>query len=223
VDYTLSAHLFNTASPVQKVIAQSIFSFTRTRATGIIAPMGKSSQRGVMDAVEISAIAVCVLFGAHLLRMALAIPAGPFGIVPRTRPGLVGIVFSPLLHANWNHLLANALPLFIFLILLLADRHYKPWRTLAIIWVASGFGTWLVGRGHTVHIGASSVIFGLAAYLIVAALWMKSWRAAFVAAAVLILFGGMFYGVLPQNGPISWEGHLCGAIAGTLAARAQHA
>ena len=185
--------------------------------------MGKLRQRGVMDAVEISAIAVCAIFAAHLLRVLLAIPAGPFGIVPRTRPGLVGILFSPLLHANWNHLLANALPLFIFLILLLADSHYKPWRALAIIWVASGFGTWLVGRGHTVHIGASSVIFGLAAYLIVAALWMKSWRAAFVAGAVLILFGGMFYGVLPQNGPISWEGHLCGAIAGALTARSQHA
>lgn len=185
--------------------------------------MVKLKQRGVMDAVEFSAMAVCGLFAAHLIRIALAIPPGPFGIVPRTRPGLVGIVFSPLLHANWNHLLANALPLFIFLILLLADSHYKPWRTLAIIWVTSGFGTWLVGRGHTVHIGASSVIFGLAAYLIVSALWMKSWRAAFVAGAVLILFGGMFYGVLPQNGPISWEGHLCGAIAGTLTARSQHA
>jgi membrane associated rhomboid family serine protease len=72
-------------------------------------------------------------------------------------------------------------------------------------------------------VGASSLIFGLVAYLIVAGFLMGSWRAVFVAAAVLFFFGGIFYGVLPQAGPISWEGHLSGAIAGVWAGRRNHA
>ena len=131
-----------------------------------------------------------------------------FGIVPRTVPGLAGIAFSPLLHASPAHLLANALPLFVLLVLLFCDRHYYPVLTLSSIWFFSGLGTWLIGRGNTVHIGASSIIFGLVAYLIVAGFLMRSWRSAIVAIVVALAFGGIFYGVLPQTGPISWEGHL---------------
>ena len=143
------------------------------------------------------------------------------GIVPRTEAGLPGILFGPLLHANLHHLLANALPLFVLLLLLLSNRAYHPYGTLAFIWLASGLGTWLIGRGNAVHIGASSVIFGLAAFLIVAAFLMRSWRSAFVAIFVFLFYGGIFYGVLPRNGPISWEGHLCGAVAGVIAAIVQ--
>jgi membrane associated rhomboid family serine protease len=184
--------------------------------------MVPSSRRPLGSAVEIAAVAVGGLFLIHLVRFLLHISAVPFGIVPRNVRGLPGILFAPLLHASWEHLFANALPLFIFLILLMADRHYLPYRTLALIWLASGAGTWLIGREHTVHIGASGVIFGLAAYLILAGFMMRRWQAALVAIMLLLLFGGMFYGVLPHAGPISWEGHLSGAVAGAWAARRNH-
>ena len=145
-----------------------------------------------------------------------------FGIVPRTVPGLIGIAFSPLLHASSAHLLANALPLFVLLLLLFWDRHYYPVLTLSSIWFFSGLGTWLIGRGNTVHIGASAIIFGLVAYLIVAGFLLKSWRSAVVALLVFVGFGGIFYGLLPQAGPISWEGHLSGALAGVWAAKRNH-
>ena len=179
----------------------------------------RSRRRDLADVVETSALAVSGLFFIHMLRGLFHLSAAHLGIVPRTVPGLVGVVFGPVLHAHWNHVLANAMPLFVFLILLLSDRRYHPSRTLAMIWVTSGIGTWLIGRGHAVHIGASGLVFGLAAYLIVAGFLMKSWRAALVAAIVLLLFGGMFYSVLPQNGPVSWEDHLCGALAGAWTAR----
>jgi hypothetical protein len=114
---------------------------------------------------------------------------------------LLGILFAPLLHANLQHLLANAAPLFVLLFLLLSNRAYHPYRTLAWIWGASGLGTWLIGRGNAVHIGASSIIFGLAAFLIVAGFLMKSWRSAVVAIFVFFLYGGIFYGALPRAGP----------------------
>jgi membrane associated rhomboid family serine protease len=145
------------------------------------------------------------------------------GIQPRTELGLLGIVFSPLLHASWGHLLSNALPLLVLLTALFWDRHYHPWQTLLMIWFASGLGTWLVARPHYVHIGASSLVFGLVTYLVAAGILMRSWRSALVALIVLIAFGGIFYGVLPSAGPISWEGHLCGALAGVWAATRNHA
>ena len=156
-------------------------------------------------------LAAEVVFHFHLERL---------GILPRTKAGLLGILFAPLLHANLQHLLANAVPLFVLLFLLLTNRAYHPYRTLAWIWGASGLGTWLIGRGNAVHIGASSIIFGLAAFLIVAGLLMKSWRSAIVAILVFLFYGGIFYGVLPRAGPISWEGHLCGTLASVWAVKA---
>jgi membrane associated rhomboid family serine protease len=141
-----------------------------------------------------------------------------YGIYPRTARGLLGVAFAPLLHANLAHLTSNLVPLFVLSLVLFADPRYRPWRTLVIIWTASGVGTWLIGRGDSMHLGASSVIYGLVTYLIVAGVRMRSWRAAFVALAVCFVYGGVIYGVLPQSGPISWEGHLCGALAGAWAA-----
>jgi membrane associated rhomboid family serine protease len=144
------------------------------------------------------------------------------GIRPRTRIGLVGVVTSPLLHGGWEHLAANAVPLLVLLTILFWDRRYRPASALAVIWLVSGLGTWAIGRPNTVHVGASSLIFGLVAYLIVSGVVMRSWRAAFVALLVLLAFGGIFYGVLPHAGPISWEGHLCGAVAGAITGWNQH-
>jgi membrane associated rhomboid family serine protease len=185
----------------------------------ILAPsMGAKRNIRAPDAVTTSAALVGVLFAILALEVVFGLPLRRYGIVPRTEAGLVGIAFSPLLHANLGHLLANAIPLFVLLALLLANREYHAYRTLAWIWGASGLGTWLIGRGHSVHIGASSLIFGIAAFLIAAGCRVGSWRSGAIAALVFALFGGIFYGVLPQAGPISWEGHLCGAIAGVWAA-----
>jgi membrane associated rhomboid family serine protease len=181
--------------------------------------MPERRQLGFPQAVTTSLALVAVLFLTLAVELLFRVPLRQYGIVPRTEAGLVGIALSPLLHANWSHLIANALPLFVLLVLLLTNRDYRPYWTLALIWGASGAGTWLIGRAHSVHIGASSVIFGLAAFLIVAGFQVRSWRSATVAILVFVFYGGIFYGVLPQAGPISWEGHLCGAAAGVLTAR----
>ncbi|HZR19888.1 MAG TPA: rhomboid family intramembrane serine protease [Verrucomicrobiae bacterium] len=166
-----------------------------------------------------SASIIAVLFLVKGIEVLFHLPLQQLGIVPRTVPGLIGIFCSPWLHGNMHHLLANSVPLFVLLVVLLSNPKYHPYRTLFFIWIASGVGTWLIGRGGAVHIGASSIVFGLAAFLIVAGLTMKSWRAATIAIFVFLFYGGIFYGALPQNGPISWEGHLCGAIAGAWSAR----
>jgi membrane associated rhomboid family serine protease len=177
------------------------------------------SQSTFSHAVLVSAAMVAVLFLIKGIEILLHLPLEQFGIVPRTVRGLEGILFSPLLHGNMHHLLANSVPLFVLLVILLSNPSYHPYRTLTLIWIASGAGTWLIGRGGSIHIGASSIVFGLASFLIVAGFTMKSWRSATIAIFVFLFYGGIFYGALPQAGPISWEGHLCGAIAGAWIAR----
>lgn len=170
---------------------------------------------------------VLVLFVVFYANRFLGGMLNSFGILPRTLWGLMGILFSPLLHYTAAHLTTNALSLFMLLAILFSHREYKPGAAFAGIWLFSGLGTWMIGRAWDgpqpiVHIGASGIIYGLVTYLIAAAWWLRSWRSALWALVILFFYGGIFYGVLPQRDFVSWEGHLSGAIAGVLIARRQH-
>jgi membrane associated rhomboid family serine protease len=182
----------------------------------------RRNEKAWADAIQISSLLVGLMFLITILNWLFPIDLRVFGIVPRTLFGLVGIFLGPLLHLGFGHLLANAFPLWVLLMLLFAQPAYYPERTLGWVWIGSGFGTWLIGRGGAVHIGASSLIYGLVVYFIAAGWWMRNWRSVFVAIVVLIFYGGIFYGVLPQRGIVSWEGHLAGAITGLLVARSNH-
>src|ERR1700712_229997 len=89
------------------------------------------------------------------------------GIVPRTQYGLEGILWAPLLHGGWAHLIANTLPFLIFGFLVLANGLRRFLLVTALIWVISGLGVWLVAPAGTVTIGMSGVIFGWLTYLLV--------------------------------------------------------
>jgi membrane associated rhomboid family serine protease len=114
--------------------------------------------------------------------------------------------------------------LIVLLGLLFGNSNYKPWRSLGIVWLLGGLGTWLIGRPDSNHIGASIVIFGLVTFLIFVSVFLRSWRSAVVSSVVLIFYGGILLDVLPpllnsgMREKVSWEGHLSGAIAGAIAA-----
>jgi len=147
-----------------------------------------------------------------------------YGVVPRTRVGLVGIPAMPFLHANLRHLLGNTVPLLVLLALLAGSRA-RSWEV--VVWVAllGGLLLWLFGR-PAVHIGASGLVAGLVVFLIAAGLLERRLVSLLVAALVGALYGGsLLVGVVPRFGSnVSWDGHLFGAIAGGfvawLAARA---
>ena len=146
------------------------------------------------------------------------------GIKPRSLGGLDGMLFAPALHGDFGHYLSNAMPMIVLLGLLFANSNYKPWRSLGIVWVLGGLGTWVIGRPDSNHIGASIVIFGLVTFLIFASVFLRSWRSAIISTVVLFLYGGLFMGILPpllnssMKENVSWEGHLSGAVAGLIAA-----
>lgn len=148
------------------------------------------------------------------------------GIQPLETDGLKGILFAPLLHADWAHLLANTIPALVLgFLVTLAGMSRFVWAT-AIIWIVGGLGTWLIGdigscRMETVHIGASGLIFGWLAFLLVFGWLTRHIWWIVTSLVVLFVYGGILWGAVPvmdRCGGVSWQGHLCGAIAGVLAA-----
>ncbi|AFM18466.1 putative membrane protein [Mycolicibacterium chubuense NBB4] len=150
------------------------------------------------------------------------------GIRPMETDGLVGILFAPLLHANWEHLIANTGPALVLGFLMTLAGLSRFLVATAIIWVVGGFGTWLIGNlgaptyngmaVETNHIGASSLIFGWLTFLIVFGFFTRKVWEIVVGVVVLLIYGSILLGVLPGTFGVSWQGHLCGAIAGVLAA-----
>ena len=141
-----------------------------------------------------------------------------YGVKPRTLSGLSGVVLAPFLHGGFGHLIANTLPLVVFAWVIMLRETWHFFVVAAFTAVVSGLGIWLIGR-DAIHIGASGMIFGLFGYLLLLGWYERSFVSIIVSLLVFFFYGGMIFGVLPTQGWISWEGHLCGFLAGVLAAR----
>jgi membrane associated rhomboid family serine protease len=139
-------------------------------------------------------------------------------LLPRSFSGLAGIITMPFLHSNFLHLISNTFPFIIFSILISLRGNIYYLKTTLLILSISGVLLWLFGRS-AFHIGASGLVFGYFSFLLVRMYYSPSIASIITALGVFILYGGMIWGVLPQAGHISWEGHLFGAIAGIIVAK----
>jgi membrane associated rhomboid family serine protease len=140
------------------------------------------------------------------------------GVRPRTTEGLWGILFMPLLHGNLAHVAANTLPFLVLGWLVIMRRLGDFLTVTAVVMIVSGVGVWLFGAPNTVSIGASGLVFGYFGFLVLRGYFERSATSIFIAVLVLMFYGGMFWGVLPQSAGISWEAHLFGFLGGVLAA-----
>ena len=137
-----------------------------------------------------------------------------YGIYPRDLIGLRGVLFSPFIHENLDHLYNNSIPL---VILLAAMQFFYPKQTLGVIGYGilfSGLITWVVGR-ENFHIGASGLIYVLVSFIFFKGIQTKYYRLVALSLTVILLYGGMIWYVFPDvDQSISWEGHLAGLITG---------
>ena len=159
---------------------------------------------------------LAVLVLVHAVNVLSGMWFTQFGVIPRTVVGLRGILFSPLLHGNWAHLAANAAPLGVMLGLLALARGSALWPGTGALWLGSGVAVWLVGRPGSIQIGASGLIYGLAAFLVTTARLQRDFKSAVAALVMIFLYGSIAWGLLPNRLGVSWEGHLAGAVAGIL-------
>ncbi len=145
------------------------------------------------------------------------LPLEVFALWPRRLSGLPGILASPFLHLDLQHILANTIPLLVLLCLLAGSRANSG-RTVVILVVLSGSLLWLFGRPVPV-IGASGLVFALIGFLILSGFLERRFVALLVSAFVAFSYGGtLLLGVLPGQPGVSWDGHLFGALGGALAA-----
>jgi membrane associated rhomboid family serine protease len=146
------------------------------------------------------------------------------GILPRSISHIWGILTSPFIHASFQHLIANTIP-FVFMGLIIALRGAERLlKVTLIVIVIGGFGTWLISPAHTSSgaplytIGASGVVFGYATYLFTRGFFNRSVLELLTGLIVGVIWGGaLVSSVVPHTG-VSWQGHVCGAIAGVIAA-----
>ena len=145
-----------------------------------------------------------------------------YGIEPREIDGLDGVVFAPFLHAGFDHLIGNTIPFVLLGFAIALGGIARVATVTVIVALVGGLGTWLVAPANTVHIGASGIVFGYAAYLVARGIYSRSVMQIVLGAVVLAVWGTtLLRGLVPEDG-ISWQGHLFGAIGGVLAARLLH-
>ncbi|MGQ3889409.1 rhomboid family intramembrane serine protease [Legionella sp. CNM-1927-20] len=135
------------------------------------------------------------------------------GIIPRRLIGLPGILFAPLLHANFNHLFFNSIPLLVLSDFILIDGFIYYLIVTLIITLGSGLLIWLFAKPG-IHIGASSLITGYWALLVMNIYSHGSVTAVILGIISVYYFAGIFYGIFPGKRGVSWEGHLFGLLTG---------
>ena len=143
---------------------------------------------------------------------------GFLGIKPRSLEGIPGILFAPIIHGNLSHLISNTLPL-LFLGTTLFFFYERIGRTVFLrCYFITDILVWLFSPRLSYHIGASGLVYGLSAFLIVFGLLRKNFVSLLISLVIILFYGGIFYGVLPLDPHISWESHLAGALVGTVTA-----
>jgi len=143
------------------------------------------------------------------------------GIYPGKISGLWGVITSPLIHADANHLFSNSIPLLVLSWCLFYFYRDLGYGVFPILWILSGLFTWILGRVSW-HIGASGLIYSLSFFLFFSGIFRRYIPLMAVSLMVVFLYGSSVWNMFPVaeivDPSVSWEGHLAGAISGFLCA-----
>jgi membrane associated rhomboid family serine protease len=184
-----------------------------------MAEQKQSTERSSRDRGLLLLAAMAALMWVVEIVDAAAFDLDRHGIESRQLDGLDGIVFSPFLHGGFGHLIGNTVPFLLLGGAIALSGLARVAAVTAIVALVGGAGTWLSGPEDTVHIGASGVVFGYAAYLVTRFWWTRRALDLGVALLVVGLYGTtLLVGLVPTPG-VSWQGHLFGAAGGLVAAR----
>ena len=154
----------------------------------------------------------------HIINLMFSFELKQYGLHPLETGGLLGIITMPFLHADWEHLISNTPALFALLGGLFLFYDCNAWRILGYLYIVSGLLTWFMGRSST-HIGASGLVYALAAFHFVSGIIKRESRQRAFALLVAFLYGGFIWAFFPtlyMGTSVSWEGHLSGLLTGIM-------
>jgi len=183
--------------------------------------MDKEELNKIRNSVIVPATLLVVFWLIKALEILLDFSLAEYGLLPQSFIGLRGIIFSPFLHADFAHLSANSVPFFLLTAALYYYYEKKAFQILALCWLVTGIWVWIFAVDTGTHIGASGVVYALAAFHFVGGILRKEPRMMAFSLLVVFLYGGLVWGVIPDFFPeknISWESHLLGFLAGVVIA-----
>ena len=172
-------------------------------------------KRKNLTSLKFSAIVLIIIWSVKIFEIVFDYDFTEYGVLPRKFNGLIGILFSPLIHSDVNHLLSNSLPVIILCLLIFNFYSQIAKKILIYLYFISGLWLWCIGR-ESFHIGASGLIYAMASFLFFSGILRKNSQLSAVALLVIFIYGGLFWGLFPIHKNVSWEGHLTGFIAGIL-------
>jgi len=164
----------------------------------------------------IPGIFVSLMWLVRIAETLFEIDLSGFGIYPMTAGGAAGIIFSPLIHADFNHLFNNSLPLFFLTVALFYFYSEVALKVFILTYILTGFFVWIAGRGAW-HIGASGLVYGLASFLFFSGIIRRHFRLIALSLLIVFLYGSMVWGLFPglyKN--VSWESHMLGFFSGII-------
>lgn len=155
-------------------------------------------------------------------------------IMPLTPEGLKGILFSPLLHGNLNHIFSNSVPIVVLMFLLYQFYPLVADRVFVWGWLATGLLVWMLppvdvftGEYHySCIIGASGLVYVLAFFLFFSGIFRRTTTHLAISLVVVLYYGSLIWGMFPEElftnlsepSKISWQSHLAGAMVGAILA-----
>lgn len=161
------------------------------------------------------AIIVFLLWLVKFVEVTLGLDLFYHGVFPRRVNGLIGILTSPFIHANFNHLINNTVPFFFLLSAIFYFYQKVAWRVLFISYLFTGSLVWLMARA-SYHIGASGLVYSFASFLFFSGIVRRNINLLAISMLVIFLYGSMVWGIFPYKPDMSWESHLIGMTTGAL-------
>lgn len=158
-----------------------------------------------------------VLWIVHLSSLLLNEDLSKLGLLPRNLIGLLGIFTSPLIHADFSHLISNTIPLIILGWIIFSFYPKLSYLLFVFIYFFTGLLVWIFAR-QVYHIGASGLVYGFVSFLFFSGIFRRDNTSIALALVITFLYGGLVWGMIPGWKGISWESHLFGAITGLIAA-----
>ncbi|MGB0805404.1 MAG: rhomboid family intramembrane serine protease [Salibacteraceae bacterium] len=175
------------------------------------------NQNSLKNSVVIPLVMVLIMWAVFGWEYFQNISLNSYGILPRDFKGLRGIIFSPFLHGDLNHIINNSYPI-IILGTAIFFFYKKSAKSVVLYSIAmTGLWVWAFAR-PSFHIGASGLIYAWGGFLFLSGVLNKNSRMMGLSLLVVFLYGSLVWGVLPLEDGISWESHLLGAIAGFILA-----
>ena len=137
-----------------------------------------------------------------------------YGVLPRSPEHILGVLTAPFLHGEWSHIFSNSLPFFVLSAILFIIYRKVAYPVFTLIYLLTGIAVWALARGGSFHIGASGLVYGLFGFVFCSGLFRGEVKSIAIALAIGFFYGGMVWGVLPNQPGISWESHLFGLVLG---------